>query len=80
LKSLRARADLRDRGRIRGAGEGKRPASEGQLQRDLPPLSNATPHTPRRTYISSALVASNFDVKWVMAQVGHADSRMPMDV
>ena len=34
----------------------------------------------RRTYISIALVANNFDVKWVMAQVGHADSKMTMDV
>lgn len=34
----------------------------------------------RRTYISIALVANNFDVKWVMDQVGHADSTMTMDV
>jgi integrase len=25
-------------------------------------------------------VANNFDVKWVMSQVGHADARMTMDV
>jgi integrase len=55
-------------------------ASQQQLQRGLPPLPNTTPHTLRRTYISIALVANNFDVKWVMAQVGHADSRMTMDV
>ena len=55
-------------------------ASEQQLQKGLPPLPNTTPHTLRRTYISIALVANNFDVKWVMAQVGHADSRMTMDV
>jgi integrase len=26
------------------------------------------------------LLANNFDVKWVMSQVGHADSKMTMDV
>jgi len=50
---------------------------EGQ---GLPPLPETTPHTLRRTYISIALVANSFDVKWVMAQVGHADSKMTMDV
>ena len=34
----------------------------------------------RRTYISIALLANNFDVLWVMGQVGHADSKMTMDV
>jgi len=29
---------------------------------------------------SIALLANNFDVKWVMSQVGHADSKMTMDV
>lgn len=48
--------------------------------RRLPPLPRTTPHTLRRTYISIALVANNFDVKWVMDQVGHADSTMTMDV
>jgi integrase len=48
--------------------------------RGLPPLPNTTPHTLRRTYISIALLANNFDVKWVMSQVGHADSKMTMDV
>jgi len=55
------------------------PASS-ELAKGLPPLPNTTPHTLRRTYISIALVANSFDVKWVMAQVGHADSRMTMDV
>ena len=49
----------------------KRLASE----KGLPPLPDTTPHTLRRTYISIALLANNFDVKWVMGQVGHADSR-----
>src|SRR4051794_10281989 len=34
----------------------------------------------RRTYISIALRANGFDVKWVMGQVGHANSAMTMDV
>jgi integrase len=38
------------------------------------------PRAMRRTYISIALLANNFDVKWVMSQVGHADSKMTMDV
>jgi integrase len=45
-----------------------------------PPLPNTTPHTLRRTYISLALIANSFDVKWVMSQVGHADSKMTLDV
>lgn len=55
-------------------------ASEQQLAKGLPPLPRTSPHTLRRTYISIALLANSFDVKWVMAQVGHADSRMTMDV
>jgi integrase len=46
----------------------------------LPALPNTTPHTLRRTYISVALLANKFDVLWVMRQVGHADSKMTMDV
>ena len=45
-----------------------------------PPLPTTTPHTLRRTYISIVLLANGFDVKWVMSQVGHADSKMTMDV
>jgi hypothetical protein len=37
-------------------------------------------NTLRRTYISIALLANGFDVKWVMSQVGHADSKMTLDV
>jgi hypothetical protein len=56
-------------------------AATQRLEGDgLPPLPETTPHTLRRTYISIALIANNFDVKWVMAQVGHADSKMTMDV
>lgn len=54
--------------------------SETREQQGLPPLPRTTPHTLRRTYISIALRANKFDVKWVMGQVGHADSKMTMDV
>ncbi len=53
---------------------------ERLVARGLPPLPNTTPHSLRRTYISIALLANKFDVKWVMDQVGHADSTMTMDV
>lgn len=55
-------------------------ARERYVARGLPPLPTVTPHSLRRTYISIALVANKFDVKWVMGQVGHADSKMTMDV
>ncbi len=55
-------------------------ASEKREQHGLPPLPRTTPHSLRRTYISIALLANNFDVKWVMSQVGHADSKMTLDV
>jgi len=55
-------------------------ASQDCIARKLPPLPHTTPHSLRRTYISIALLANNFDVKWVMSQVGHADSKMTLDV
>jgi integrase len=55
-------------------------ASSHLAARGLPALPNTTPHTLRRTYISVALLANRFDVLWVMRQVGHADSKMTMDV
>lgn len=51
-------------------------ATERLGKTGVPPL----PHTLRRTYISIALLANNFDVKWVMSQVGHADSKMTLDL
>lgn len=76
-----ARGGRSDRGRVSGVlAKASTQASAQQLARGLPPLPNTTPHTLRRTYISIALVANSFDVKWVMAQVGHADSRMTLDV
>jgi hypothetical protein len=61
-------------------GEAAARASEELVARGLPPLPHTTPHTLRRTYISIVLLANNFDVKWVMSQVGHADSKMTKDV
>jgi integrase len=55
-------------------------ATEKMRQRGLPPLQHITAHSLRRTYISIALLANNYDIKWVMDQVGHADSTMTMDV
>jgi integrase len=55
-------------------------ASQRLTAMGLPPLPHTTPHTLRRTYISIELPANEFDVKWVMSQVGHADSKMTMDV
>ncbi len=55
-------------------------ATQDFVGRGLPPLPHTTPHSLRRTYISIALLANNFDVKWVMSQVGHADSKMTLDV
>jgi integrase len=55
-------------------------ACERNARRGLPALPHVTPHSLRRTYISLALLANNFDVKWVMSQVGHADSKMTLDV
>ena len=61
-------------------GEAARSRPSTMAERGLPPLPRTTPHTLRRTYISIALLANNFDVMWVMSQVGHADSKMTMDV
>jgi integrase len=61
-------------------GEAAARASERVSERGLPPLPRSTPHTLRRTYISIALLANRFDVLWVMGQVGHADSKMTLDV
>ncbi len=61
-------------------GDAAARASEQLSSNGRPPLPHTTPHTLRRTYISISLLANNFDVKWVMSQVGHADSKMTMDV
>jgi hypothetical protein len=61
-------------------GEAAELASTRLTDRGLPELPNTSPHTLRRTYISIALLANRFDVLWVMSQVGHADSKMTMEV
>jgi integrase len=61
-------------------GEAAEAAGLRLAGRGLPALPATSPHSLRRTYISIALLANNFDVKWVMSQVGHADSKMTMDV
>lgn len=55
-------------------------ANELRARRARPALPLLTPHGLRRTYVSIALLANQFDVKWVMGQVGHSDSRMTMEV
>ncbi len=45
----------------------------------LPPLPRTTPHTLRRTYITLALEAG-LPVPFVMAQVGHSDSRTTLQI
>ncbi|HEX7244010.1 MAG TPA: tyrosine-type recombinase/integrase [Solirubrobacterales bacterium] len=79
VPNTRGRRSSRQRlGKI--VAKAARLASERLVARGLAPLPNTTPHTLRRTYISIALVANEFDLKWVMNQVGHADSTMTMDV
>ncbi len=55
-------------------------ATAKMLEREMPALPHITPHSLRRTYITVALLGSEYDIKWVMEQVGHADSKMTMDV
>jgi integrase len=55
-------------------------ASAYMTARGLPPLPHTTPHALRRTYISCALVANNYDIEFVMSQVGHADHQVTMEV
>jgi integrase len=61
-------------------GEAASLAGERLAAKGMSPLPHTAPHTLRRTYISIALVANQFDVKFVMSQVGHANSAMTMDV
>jgi hypothetical protein len=46
----------------------------------MPPRPHITPHSFRRTYVSILLLASEFDLEWAMKQVGHADSKMTLEV
>lgn len=55
-------------------------ASRGLTESSLPPLPRVTPHSPRRTYVSIMLLATNFDIPFVQSQVGHASAKMTLDV
>jgi integrase len=58
---------------VRRANEKR--AAEGKML-----LSDkVTPHTLRRTFASLALAAGR-DPRWVMAQLGHADARLTLNV
>ncbi|MDO8187234.1 tyrosine-type recombinase/integrase [Conexibacter sp. JD483] len=54
------------------------PAAE-LAARTLPGLPAVTPHTLRRTFIS-LLLAGGADVPWVMAQVGHTDPKVTLQI
>ena len=68
-----------------GSRPSREPARGLRCERDAretgsPSLPHITPHILRRTYISIALLANNFDVVWGMNQVGHVDSKMTLEV
>ena len=57
-----------------------RRANERRALRDLPPLpSRVTAHTLRRTYISM-MFAAGPEIPYVMAQVGHGDSKVTLEI
>jgi hypothetical protein len=59
----------------RDVRQAAQPDGERQLARRFNALPNSTPHARRRTDISIALVANNFDATWVQAQVGTPTAR-----
>ena len=57
-----------------------RRASERRALRDLPPLpAKVTAHMLRRTYISM-MFAAGAEIPYVMAQVGHGDSKVTLEI
>lgn len=57
-----------------------RRANERRALRELPPLpAKVTAHTLRRTYISMML-AAGAELPYVMAQVGHDDSKVTLEI
>jgi integrase len=57
-----------------------RRANERRALRDLPPLpARVTAHTLRRTYISM-MFAAGAEIPYVMAQVGHGDSKLTLEI
>ena len=55
-------------------------ANKRLAEHGMPPLPHVTPHTLRRTYVSIMLLTSEFNITYVQHQVGHAESRMTLDV
>ena len=57
-----------------------RRANERRARRGLPPLpARVTAHTLRRTYISM-MFAAGAELPYVMAQVGHDDSKVTLEI
>jgi integrase len=57
-----------------------RRANERRERRELPPLpKRVTAHTLRRTYISM-MFAAGAEIPYVMAQVGHEDSKVTLEI
>lgn len=57
-----------------------RRANERRAPRGLPPLpGRVTAHTLRRTYISM-MFAAGAEIPYVMAQVGHEDSKVTLEI
>jgi integrase len=57
-----------------------RRANERRAHRDLSPRpAKVTAHTLRRTYISM-MFAAGAEIPYVMAQVGHADSKVTLEI
>jgi integrase len=57
-----------------------RRANERRERRGLPPLpKQVTAHTLRRTYISM-MFAAGAEIPYVMAQVGHEDSKVTLEI
>ena len=57
-----------------------RRANERRALRDLPPLpAKVSAHSLRRTYISM-MFAAGAEIPYVMAQVGHADSKVTLEI
>jgi integrase len=57
-----------------------RRANERRALRDLPPLPvKVTAHTLRRTYISM-MFAAGAEIPYIMAQVGHDDSKVTLEI
>jgi hypothetical protein len=85
LQPVRARAAVLPRRRsatsdLPGVRQSADYANERRAQRALPPLpKRVTAHTLRRTYISM-MFAAGAEIPYVMAQVGHDDSKVTLEI